>query len=148
MKVFGSFGYDYFFGIKDYPNEFAAINVMFGQFLKQYLNDYYTDEAKSLSKQLKKANNEKVSLMKSIDKNRNKLVGINKKLDMMNANKEAGLLMDVKHVEKMGNITEDKNKLENANTESLLSVLAFETIMQGLEKKLDKIAKQYKGLIQ
>lgn len=134
MKVFGSFGYDYFFGIKDYPNEFAAINAMFGQFLKQYLNDYYTDEAKSLSKQLKKANNEKVSLMKSIDKNRNKLVGINKKLDMINANKEASLVMDVKQDEKMGNITEDKNKLENANTESLLSVLAFETNMQGLEK--------------
>jgi len=53
MKYFMSFGYDFFIGPKEYPNEFEGMRKLLNDFSISFLNDYYADETSAILKKIK-----------------------------------------------------------------------------------------------
>ena len=54
MKFFMSFGYDFFIGPKDYPNEYGGMRKLLNDFSMEFLNEFYADETSRILKDIKK----------------------------------------------------------------------------------------------
>lgn len=72
LKYFMSFGYDFFIGPVEYPKEFAGMKKILNDFSVQFLNDYYADEASSLTKKIKGLEKDIRKNDKSVKKNNRK----------------------------------------------------------------------------
>lgn len=53
LKYFMSFGYDFFIGPTQYPKEFEGMKKILNDFSMDFLNEYYADEANSITKKMK-----------------------------------------------------------------------------------------------
>lgn len=53
MKYFMSFGYDFFIGPDNYGNEFGNMHKLLNDFCIRFLNDFYSDEASRILKEIK-----------------------------------------------------------------------------------------------
>jgi cell division protein FtsB len=72
MKFFVSFGYDFFIGPENYGNEFGAMHKLLNDFSINFLNDFYSDEASSMLKQIKGYENDIKKNNKEAGRNTNK----------------------------------------------------------------------------
>jgi len=87
IKVFASFGYDFFIGEDNYPKEFKSLNELFYKFLFSYLSEYYSDMLEETSDKIDDNNKEKVSLLKSIEKNKDKIEDAKEDIAELNSEK-------------------------------------------------------------
>ncbi len=72
LKYFMSFGYDFFIGPRDYPREFAGMKKILNDFSVDFLNEYYADEASSLTSKIKGLEKDISKNNRSIKKNKRK----------------------------------------------------------------------------
>ncbi len=72
LKFFMSFGYDFFVGPQEYPKEFSGMKELLNDFSVDFLNDYYADEASSLTKKVNSLEKDIKSNNRSIAKNSKK----------------------------------------------------------------------------
>ena len=147
MKVFASFGYDFFINEKEYPKEFAALHTLMNNFLMEYLNEYYSDEVKSLNKELRSLNKEKVSLMKSTEKNKRKLESASNDIAVIGVQKYTDTAEDIKQTQKLNKLSENKIKMQNENRQAELSIQTIEEKVSIVEKKIANFQEKHKGLI-
>jgi cell division protein FtsB len=99
MKFFVSFGYDFFIGPENYGNEFGAMHKLLNDFSINFLNDFYSDEASSMLKQIKGYENDIKKNNKEAGRNTNKA---NKGSDAVASGYEAknkALAMENKQIE-------------------------------------------------
>lgn len=99
MKFFVSFGYDFFIGPQNYGNEFGAMHKLLNNFSINFLNDYYSDEASNILKQIKGLENDIKKNSKEADRNTKKA---NKGSDAVASGYEAknkALMMENKQIE-------------------------------------------------
>jgi hypothetical protein len=108
IKYFMSFGYDFFIGPVEYPKEFEGMKKILNDFSVEFLNDYYADEASSLTKKIK-------GLEKDIKKNKKSIKKNNKKAKKGSAEVANGLSAKNTSLE-MEN-EETKRKISDLNKE-------------------------------
>lgn len=147
MKLFGSFGYDFFIGTNNYPAEFKAMGKIMNDFLYEYLSKHYNDEIKAVNKRIKSLSKEKISLLKTTEKNKKKIA--NSKDDIDRLNDATGLESDksIKNLEKINSLTHKQIDLENENAKALIEVKTIEEKLVLRKLKLEKLKSKQQGLI-
>lgn len=108
LKYFMSFGYDFFIGPVEYPKEFEGMKKILNDFSVEFLNDYYADEASSLTKKIK-------GLEKDIKKNKKSIKKNNRKAGKGSAEVANGLA--AKNTSKEMENEELKRKIGDLNKE-------------------------------
>lgn len=147
MKLFSSFGYDFFIGPDSFPKEFEAYKNMMYTFLTQYLTDFYSDEIKETSKRIKKLDKENIKLKKCVEKNRKKINNMKREIASLNAIKETDSKKAIEALEKINSITNDETKLENENAKNTIDITMIEEKLILRKSKLLKLQSKQKGLI-
>ena len=69
MRYFASFGYDFFIGPDNYPQEFGGMKKLFNDFSVDFLNKYYGDETSDILKDIKRYEKDIKKDNKTIKKN-------------------------------------------------------------------------------
>lgn len=92
LRYFMSFGYDFFIGPKDYPNEFSGMKKILNDFSVEFLTEYYADEAGRLTSKIKdlekSISNNQHSIKKNIRKAKKSSVEVANGLSAKNTAKE------------------------------------------------------------
>lgn len=146
ISVFASYGYDLFIGPENYPHEYSALNNMLHNFLLKYLDDYYSDRVKTISKNMKSLNDEKAKKTKRIEKNNKKILKLSNEIDMQNSvsnniNEDA-----LKAVEKVSKVSNKKVELENENATYRVRIESIGQEVNVLSDMLNIINRKQSGL--
>jgi chromosome segregation ATPase len=147
MKLFASFGYDFFIGKDNYPAEFEKLKTLMNNFLMQFLTEYYKDKIEETSKAITKNSKEKVSLLKSIEKNKGKIEDAKNEIAKLNAKKSENSEESIKILEKINKLTKEQMDLENENNQALLEIQNLDKKVEVLKLELDKLQQRQNGLI-
>lgn len=120
MKYFMSFGYDFFIGPESYGKEFGGMHKLLNDFCIKFLNDYYSDEASSLLKQIK-------GYEKDI-RNKNKAIASNIKKSKKGSDAVA-------------------SGLDSKNYSLRLEIEQLEFKIEGLKKEMEAVKIKQEGII-
>ena len=146
IKVFASYGYDIFIGVKNYPKEYEALQTVFNNFLLQNLNDYYSDEIKATSKRISSLKKEKVKLQKSVAKNEKKIKKLEEDIALASATDKLTTEEKIKETEKTNKLNDTKTKLENDNRTSTATLPQIDEKLVLKKAKLDKLKLKHDNL--
>ncbi|WP_158728816.1 MULTISPECIES: hypothetical protein [unclassified Flavobacterium] len=147
MKLFASYGYDIFLGEENYVNGFNAMEKIMNRFLYETLNDYYTEEGKSLNKSITKLKKENLNETKSINKNEKSINKINLDLDKNKVSEYDDSDAKIKKTSKLNKLTSKKASLESENRESKLNNQNLEVKIKGLSEKLEIVKTKQEKLM-
>lgn len=147
IKLFASFGYDFFIGAENYPAEYEKLKSLLNNFLMQYLTEYYKDNISETSKQIEKNSKEKVKLLKSIEKNKSKIENAKSDVNKLNAKKPENSEESIKILEKINKLTKVQLDLENENTQSNLSIQEIDKKLELLKTQMDNLVLRQNGLL-
>ena len=123
MKLFSSFGYDFFIGPVNYPIEFEAYRKIMNAFLTQYLTTFYTDEIKATIERINQLDKANLSIKKNIEKNQKKIDNGKKQIASYNAANESDPDKAIKILQKINSLTQDETTLENENAKATLEIM-------------------------
>lgn len=147
IKVFASFGYDFFIGQTNYPKEYDALQSIVSEFLQQNLNEFYNDEIKETSKRIKDLDKEKIGLLKSIEKNNKKAVELSDDIVELSGTQKTNTEQSIKSVEKISKFSTEKTALENKSREATVSILQIDEELISRKVKLEKLKAKHDNLI-
>lgn len=148
FKVFAAFGYDIYQGDEGYEKEFDALGKLVRKFLLQHLNEYYTDEIKRTSKEIKSLKKNKLSKLKSISKNQGKIARKEKDIAVLESTQLTAKGVDAKAMEKQNKATAKKLKMENQNQEYSINIQNIDEKVLANEEKLEQLRLKFKMLHQ
>jgi hypothetical protein len=146
INVFASYGYDLFIGSSSYPHEYKVLGDMLHDFLLKYLNNYYSDKVKSISKEVKGLNNEKLKRLKKIEKNNKKIFKLSNDIAVKNATMNKTNEEAIKIIEDVSKYSSEKVTLENENSTSLLRVQLIDKELNALSEALNKVNQKQSAL--
>lgn len=147
IKIFASYGYDIFIGSTNYPKEYQTLRGILSNFLLKYMNDYYSDGIKSISKEIKSLSKDKVKLLRSVDKNNKKILKMANEIAITNATIKSSTEETIKAVEKTAKLTNDKATLENDNASATVKVQLIDEKLIKLNDKFDQMKLKRSNLI-
>lgn len=100
LSFFISFGYDFFIGPDNYAKEFGSMKEILNDFSVEFLNDYYADEASSITKKIKSLERDRKSKLKTISKNSRKAKKESAAVASGIEAKNNSLEMDIKEIDR------------------------------------------------
>lgn len=100
MKFFVSFGYDFFVGPGNYPQEFEKMKALLNDFCVEFLTDYYKDRVSYITKTMKRIEKDILRKQKDIEKNIKKAKKESDAVSLALETKNQGIEREIKELER------------------------------------------------
>ena len=148
IKIFASFGYDFFVGAAEFPQEFEALQKIFNNFLMEHLNQYYTGETNTAANEIKSLTSEKVGLLKVIDKNEKQIFKLTDDINILNAIQKPTSKDEIKASKKILKLSDKRTRLENEANNSKISIKLIEEKIVQMDEKMEKLKLKHKEIVE